>query len=83
MEKENKIKSMINNGNFSNCCLFQTITIITIDTDVKANFWYFLEENEDDIEKILTINYDYIMIISIPLNYDKSIIIFIFYDEKK
>ena len=80
MEKENKIKSMINNGNISNLCLFQTITI---DNDVKENIWYFLEENEDDIEKILTDNYDYIIIISIPLNYDKSIIIFIFYDEKK
>ena len=80
MEKENKIKSMINNGNISNLCLFQTITI---DNDVKENIWYFLEENEDDIEKILTVNYDYIIIIIMPLKYDKSIINFIFYDEKK
>ena len=69
---------MINNGNIKNLCLFQTTTLYN---DIKENFWYFLEENEDDIDKILSVNYDYIMIICLPIKNDKSNIFFIFYDE--
>ena len=69
---------MINNGNIKNLCLFQTTTLYN---DIKENFWYFLEENEDDIDKILTVNYDYIMIICLPFENGKSNIFFIFYDE--
>ena len=77
IEKEEDIKKMINNGNVENLCLFQTRTLYN---DIEDNFWYFLEENEDDIDKILTVNYDYIMIICLPIENDKSIISFVFYD---
>ena len=78
IEKERQIKSMINNGNIKNISLFQTITI---NDNIKENFWFFLEENEDDIDKILTINYDYVMIISLSIKDGKLLISFIFYDE--
>ena len=80
IEKEKVIKSMINNGNIKNLCLFKTTTLYN---DIKENFLYFLEENEDDIDKILTDNYDYVMIISLPLQSGRTIITFIFYDEVK
>ena len=78
IEKESQIKSMINNGNINNICVFQTITI---SDDINQNFWFFLEENEDDIDKILTINYDYVMIICLSIKDNKMLITFIFYDE--
>ena len=78
IEKEKTIESMINNGHIKNISLFQTITI---SDDLKENFWFFLEENEDDIEKILTINYDYVMIICLSMKDNKNLITFIFYDE--
>ena len=61
-QKEKDVKLLINNGNISNICLFQLITLFD---DVKENIWQFLEDNEDDIDKILTVNYDYIMVITI------------------
>ena len=78
MEKESEIGQMLNNGKIKQLFLFQTITI---GNDAKENFWYFLEENEDDIDKILKINYDYIMVICLPIKNEKFIISFIFYDE--
>ena len=78
IEKEKQIEYMINNGNIKNICLFQTITV---SDNIKENFWYFLEENEDDIDKILSINYDYVMIICLSIKDDKFLISFIFYDE--
>jgi len=78
IEKEKQIKNMINNGNIKHICLFQTITV---SDNIKENFWYFLEENEDDIDKILSINYDYVMIICLSIKDDKFLISFIFYDE--
>ena len=79
-QKEKGIKSLINNGNVSNICLFQLVALFN---DVKENIWQFLEDNEDDIDKILTVNYDYIMVICLPIenNNNKSIVTFIFYDE--
>ena len=77
IEKEKEIQSLINNGNIKNICLFQSITLCN---DEKENFWYFLEENEDDIDKILTVNYDYITIICLSIQNDKSQISFILYD---
>ena len=79
-EKEKGVKPLINNGNITNVCLFQ---YITLGESINDNIWYFLEENEDDIDKILTDNYDYIMIISLPLQSGRTIITFIFYDEVK
>ena len=77
-EKENGVKSLINNGNIINLSLFQ---FISMEEDIKYNIWHFLEENEDDIDKILTINYDYVMIICSQSQNIKSVITFIFYDE--
>ncbi len=79
-EKEKGVKPLINNGNITNVCLFQ---YITLGESINDNIWYFLEENEDDIDKILTDNYDYVMIISLPLQSGRTIITFIFYDEVK
>ena len=78
IEKENEIQSMINNGNINNLCLFQTKAI---NNDINDNFWNFLEENEDDIDKILTVNYEYVMIICLSTETDKLNIYFIFYNE--
>ncbi len=78
IEKEKEIKSKLNNGNINNLCLMQYITICN---DVKENVWYFLEENEDDIDKILTVNYEYVMIICLTTETDKLNIYFIFYNE--
>ena len=77
-QKEKDVKLLINNGNISNICLFQLITLFD---DVKENIWQFLEDNEDDIDKILTVNYDYIMVICLPITTNQSIVTFIFYDE--
>ena len=77
-QKEKDVKLLINNGNISNICLFQLLTLFD---DVKENIWQFLEDNEDDIDKILTVNYDYIMVICLPITTNQSIVTFIFYDE--
>lgn len=79
-EKENGVKSLINNGNINNLCLFQ---YIASEDDINNNIWLFFEENEDDIDKILTINYDFVMIVCLPIQNTKSNITFIFYDELK
>ena len=78
VEKEKEIVSMINHGRVKNLYLFQTRTLYD---DINENFWYFLEENEDDIDKILSVNYEYIMIICLPIKNEKSNVFFIFYDE--
>ena len=77
-EKQNEISSMINQGNINKINLFQTITLTN---NIEENFWYFLEENEDDIDIILSTNHEYIMIICLPIKDGKSIISFIFYNE--
>ena len=77
IQKEKEIAKIINDGNIQKLRLFQTIAL---GIDVEENFWYFLEENEDDIGKILQDNYDYIMIICLPLEEDRIIVTFIFYD---
>ena len=77
IEKEIKLKSIINNGNIDNICL---MTYFIISNDVEENIWYFLEENEDDIDKIFSDNYNYIMIICLPINNDKIVVYFILYN---
>ena len=76
IERENEIKILINDGHLTNINLFKSITI---GNDVRENFWYFLQENEDDIDKIFSDNYEYIMIICLPIANDKSVLFFIFY----
>ena len=77
-QKEKDVKLLINNGNISKICLFQLISLFN---DVNENIWQFLEDNEDDIDKILTANYDYIMVVCIRIANNQSIVTFIFYDE--
>ena len=77
IEKEIKLKSIINNGNINNICL---MTYFIISNDVEENIWYFLEENEDDIDKIFSDNYIYLMIICLPINNDKIVVYFILYN---
>ena len=77
IEKEIKLKSIINNGNINNIYL---MTYFIISNDVEENIWYFLEENEDDIDKIFSDNYIYIMIICLPINNDKIVVYFILYN---
>ena len=45
-EKQNEISSMINQGNINKINLYQTLTLTN---NIEENFWYFLQENEDDI----------------------------------
>ena len=77
IEKQNEIKSMINNGNVADICLLETISI---GNDIKENFWFFLEENEEYIEKIFSSKYEYLMIICLPKENEKTNISFIFYN---
>ena len=77
IEKQNEIKSMINNGNIRDICLLETISI---SNNIKENFWFFLEENEDYIEKIFSSKYENLMIICLPIENEKTHISFIFYN---
>ena len=78
-ERDNEVKKLINE-NLSEICLFQTIS--SINNNIKQNVWDFLEENEDDIEKIFDTNYNKLIIISIPLEHNTKILItLIFYNE--
>ena len=78
-ERDNEIKKLINE-NLSEICLFQTIS--SINNNIKQNVWDFLEENEDDIEKIFDTNYNKLIIISIPLEHNTKILLtLIFYKE--
>ena len=78
-ERDNEVKKLINE-NLSEICLFQTIS--SINNNIKQNVWDFLEENEDDIEKIFDTNYNKLIIISIPLEHNTKILLtLIFYKE--
>ena len=78
IERDNEIKKLINE-NLSEICLFQTIST---NNNIKQNVWDFLEENEDDIEKIFDTLYNKLIIISIPLEHNTKILItLIFYKE--
>ena len=77
-QKERNIKKMINNGNIKKICIFETNTI---SENLNENLWYFLSQNEDDIEQILSTYYEYIIILCLPLMDEHYRLIFIFYDQ--
>ena len=78
IERDIEIKKLINE-NLSEICLFQTIST---NNNIKQNVWDFLEENEDDIEKIFDTQYNKLIIISIPLEHNTKILLtLIFYTE--
>ena len=71
IERDNEIKKLINEK-LSEICLFQTIST---NNNIKQNVWDFLEENEDDIEKIFDTQYNKLIIISIPLEHNTKILL--------
>ena len=78
-EQENGLKSLINEGNIQDICLFQ---FILKDKDVKDSVWTFLEENEDDIDKVFSNKFDYLMVICLPLEQSEKILCnLIFYKQ--
>ena len=59
--------------------LFQTVCL---NDDINENVWLFLGENEDDIDKIFDAKYNCLMIISVPLEQNKKMLLsLIFYKE--
>ena len=77
-QKERKIANMINQGNIKKICIFETNTI---SDNLNVNLWNFLSQNEDDIEQIISTNYEYIIILCLPLNIENFRLIFIFYNQ--
>ena len=76
-EQENELKLLINDGDIDELSLFQ---IFSTSNDIKETVWTFLFENEDDFGKIFDSQYNYVMIISFPLEYNTKILIsLIFY----
>ena len=69
---------MINFGNIKKLCMFETDTI---SDDLRENLWHSLQQNEDDIEQILSSYYEYIILLCLPLNNERSRLIFIFYNQ--
>ena len=79
LEQEKGIKILLLNENIKDICLFQNVFL---NNDMKENVWIFLNENEDDIDKIFDVKYNYLMIICIPLEIDTKILLsLIFYKE--
>ena len=64
IEQEKEIKILINE-NIQEICLLQSLCF---NNDIKENVWHFLEENEDDMEKIFDIKYNSLIIINTPLS---------------
>ena len=78
IEQEKEIKILINE-NIQEICLLQSLCF---NNDIKENVWHFLEENEDDMEKIFDIKYNSLIIINIPLEHNtKKLLNLIFYKE--
>ena len=78
-DQEKEIIPLINDGKVKEISLFQTICT---SQDMKENVWAFLQENEDDFEKIFSTNYNYLIIICFPLDYNtKTLTTLIFYQE--
>ena len=78
-DQEKEIIPLVNGGNIKEIALFQTICT---SKDMKENVWAFLQENEDDFEKIFSTKYDYLIIICFPLDYNSKILAsLIFYKE--
>ena len=77
-QKERKIANMINQGNIKKICIFETNTI---SDNLNVNLWNFLSQNEDDIEQIISTNYEYIIILCLPLIKENYRLLFIFYNQ--
>ena len=79
IDQEKEITSLINDGKIKDVSLFQTICT---SQDMKENVWAFLQENEDDFEKIFSMNYNNLIIVCFPLDYNAKILTsLIFYKE--
>ena len=77
--KEKELSNLIPDNNIQNISLFQIESVIK---DNKENVWQFLEENEDDIEKILDNFYEYLIVICQPMeDKTKTNISFILYNK--
>ena len=73
-DQEKDLKNLLNKGSsdkVKDISLFQTFCT---SNDMKENVWLFLEENEDEIEKIFSVEYNYLMIICLPLEYNTKIL---------
>ena len=73
-DQEKDLKNLLNKGSsdkVKDITLFQTFCT---SNDMKENVWLFLEENEDEIEKIFSVEYNYLMIICLPLEYNTKIL---------
>ena len=81
-DQEKDLKNLLNKGysdKVKDICLFQTFCS---SNDMKENVWLFLEENEDEIEKIFSIEYNFLMIICLPFEYNTQILTsLIFYKQ--
>ena len=81
-DQEKDLKNLLNKGSSNkvkDICLFQTFCS---SNDMKENVWLFLEENEDEIEKIFSVDYNLLAIICIPFEYNTKILAsLIFYNQ--
>ena len=81
-DQEKDLKNLLNKGSsdkVKDITLFQTFCT---SNDMKENVWLFLEENEDEIEKIFSIEYNFLMIICLPFEYNTKILAsLIFYKQ--
>ena len=81
-DQEKDLKSLLNKGSsdkVKDISLFQTFCT---SNDMKENVWLFLEENEDEIERIFSVEYNFLEIICLPLEYNTKILAnLIFYKQ--
>ena len=78
-DQEKGLKSLINKGIIQDICLFQ---FILKNNDMKDSIWTFLEDNEDDIDKVFSDNFNYLMVICLPLEKKEKILCnLIFYKQ--
>ena len=78
-EQEKELKTIINGGKIKEISFFQnTFT----SNDMKENVWIFLHENEDDIEKIFSSEYNFLMVICLPLDNESKILTSIIFYKK-
>ena len=79
-DKEEDIKLIINDGKIKDICLFE-VTFNNFN-DIKENVWHFLAENEDDFEKIFSIKYNKLIILSFVITENSKIFTnLIFYQD--
>ena len=79
MEQEEELKNVITDENIKDISLFQTICS---NNDMNENVWTFLLENEDDLEKIFSDEYNKLIIVCFPLEFNSKILTsLIFYNN--